>query len=204
VATNEFILIGGSEHARVVLDVLLSTGVKVHALFDPKYSGELFGVPQLGEYKPDQFSSASAIVAIGNNTTRQKASLNCKHTFGNALHSSAVISRFSTIGEGTVVFHGAIVQANAKLGKHVIVNTGAQIDHDCLIADFVHVAPSATLCGTVEVGEGSLIGAGATVIPGIKIGQWAAVGAGAVVTQNIPDYAVVVGVPAKIIRINKP
>jgi acetyltransferase EpsM len=45
-----------------------------------------------------------------------------------------------------------------------------------------------------------MIGAGATVTPGIKIGKWALVGAGAVIIENIPDHAVVVGNPGRIIR----
>lgn len=204
VGTSEYILIGGGEHARVVLDVLLSGTVTVKALFDPKYSGFLFNVPQLGEYKPEAFPGASAIVAIGNNSTRRKVVQFSNHAFGRAIHTSAVVSKFSAIGMGTVLFQGVIVQANAKIGNHVIVNTGAQVDHDCVIEDYAHLAPSVTLCGTVHVGEGALIGAGATVIPGIKIGKWAVVGAGAVVTKDVPDYAVVVGVPSKVIRIINP
>jgi sugar O-acyltransferase (sialic acid O-acetyltransferase NeuD family) len=201
-ATREYILIGGGEHARVVLDVLLSCEARVRALFDPKYSGELFHVPQLGEYKPEVFPNALAIVAIGNNGTRRRVVQSSKHAFGQAIHTSAVVSKFCTIGAGAVLFQGAIVQANAVIGNHVIVNTGAQVDHDCVIGDYAHLAPSVTLCGTVEVGEGTLIGASATVIPGIKIGKWAVVGAGAVVTKDVPDYAVVVGIPSKVIRIN--
>jgi sugar O-acyltransferase (sialic acid O-acetyltransferase NeuD family) len=202
VATREYILIGGGEHARVVLDVLLSGQAPVRALFDPKYSGELFGVPQAGEYQPEAFPNALAIVAIGNNGTRKRVVQSSKHAFGQAIHPSAIVSKFSTIGAGTVLFQGTIIQANAVIGNHVIVNTGAQVDHDCVIGDYAHLAPSVTLCGTVQVGAGTLIGAGATVIPGIKIGKWAVVGAGAVVTKDVPDYAVVVGVPSKVIRIN--
>jgi sugar O-acyltransferase (sialic acid O-acetyltransferase NeuD family) len=201
---RDYILIGGGEHARVVLDVLLSTNAPVKGLFDPKYSGHLFGVPQLGEYTADVFPGALALVAIGDNGTRKRVVQTCSHAFGQAIHASTVVSKFSRIGVGCMIFQGAIVQANASIGHHVIVNTGAQVDHDCVIADYVHLAPSVTLCGTVQVGEGSLIGAGATVIPGIKIGKWAVVGAGAVVTKEVPDYAVVVGVPSKILRINPP
>jgi len=53
------------------------------------------------------------------------------------------------------------------------------------------------------VGEGTHIGIGATVIQGIKIGKWATIGAGAVVIRDVPDYAVVVGNPARIIRHNE-
>jgi acetyltransferase EpsM len=170
-------------------------------LFDSKYSGDLFGVPQLGEYNSNTFPSAKAIVAIGDNATRRNVVEKCHHTFGQVFHTSAILSPFCKIAEGTMVFHGAIVQAQATIGKHVIVNTGARIDHDCLIGDFAHIAPSATLCGTVQVGEGTLIGAGAVVIPGIRIGKWAVVGAGSVVTKDVPDHAVVVGTPSRVVKI---
>lgn len=203
-ATDKLILIGGGEHARVVLDVLLECGAQVLGLYDPKFSGTLFGVPLLGAYRPEEFPEAKAIVAIGNNATRKRVAATCAHAFGFALHPSALVSKFSTVGQGCMVFHKAVIQAQACIGNHVIVNTGAQVDHDCVLGDFVHLAPSATLCGTVLVGEGTLVGAGATVIPGIKIGKWATIGAGSVVTENIPDYALAVGVPAKVIKIQTP
>ena len=84
----------------------------------------------------------------------------------------------------------------------MIINTGAQVDHDCAIANFVHIAPGATLCGNVAVGEGALIGAGAVILPGKRIGDWAIVGAGAVVTRDVPNFAVVAGNPAKVIKQN--
>lgn len=201
---HDYILIGGGEHARVVLDVLLSSGQNVHALFDPKYSGQLFGIPQRGQYDPDLFVSAKAIVAIGNNQTRKRVAETVKHSFGEAIHPKAIMSKYCSWESGSMIFAGAIVQPNARIGQHVILNTGAQVDHDCVVGHYAHIAPSATLCGTVHVGEGAFVGAGATVIPGIKIGRWAVVGAGTVVTKHVPDYAVVVGVPAKVIRVINP
>jgi acetyltransferase EpsM len=52
----------------------------------------------------------------------------------------------------------------------------------------------------VDIGEGSWIGAGAVVKQGVHIGKWAMIGAGAVVIKDVPDNAVVAGVPAKIIK----
>ncbi|MFC0184902.1 DapH/DapD/GlmU-related protein [Pseudarcicella hirudinis] len=69
--------------------------------------------------------------------------------------------------------------------------------------DFVHISPNACICGGVSIGEGTHIGAGAIVIQGISIGRWATIGAGAVIVKNVPDYAVVVGNPGKIIKYNK-
>jgi acetyltransferase EpsM len=61
----------------------------------------------------------------------------------------------------------------------------------------------ASLAGNVLVGEGTQIGINATIRQGIKIGKWATIGAGAVIIKDVPDYAVVVGNPGKIIRYNQ-
>jgi sugar O-acyltransferase (sialic acid O-acetyltransferase NeuD family) len=197
---DEVILQGGGEHARVVLDCLQTSGVKVVALYDPKYSGELMGVPQRGTYDPTGHPGASAIVAIGDNALRKKVVGATRHPFTNAIHKSSIVSPHAGLGTGVMVLHGVIVQPMAKIGNHVILNTGARVDHDCVIHDFVHIAPGVVLCGSVQVGEGTLVGAGVVVIPGCKIGKWAVVGAGAVVTKDVPDFAQAFGNPAKVVK----
>jgi sugar O-acyltransferase (sialic acid O-acetyltransferase NeuD family) len=204
VATHNIILQGGGAHARVVLDCALAQGHCVVSIYDPKYDGELYGVPVRGEYNPDSDLDAYAIVAIGDNAVRKKVVEKTKHSFVNTIHPSVLLSPFSSLGHGNMVLQGTIVQAQTKIGNHVILNTGSQVDHDCLIGDYVHLAPGVILCGNVIVGEGSFIGAGSTVIPGKKVGAWAVVGAGSVVIQDIPDYAVAVGNPARVIKYINP
>lgn len=194
---------GGGEHAKVVLDCLLDQGANVLALFDPKYQGELFGVVQRGQYDPSFAPSASALIAIGDNAVRKKVAGITRHSFTNAIHSSAIISRRAKLGHGCMVLHGAIIQAQTVIGDHVIINTAASIDHDCDIDNFVHVAPRAVLCGRVKVREGALIGAGAVVLPGITIGAWTTIGAGAVVTKDVAAGEVLVGNPASKIHSSK-
>jgi sugar O-acyltransferase (sialic acid O-acetyltransferase NeuD family) len=199
VTREAVILQGGGEHARVVLDCLLTQGADVLGLFDPKYSGTLFSIPQRGSYDPTFRPDARAIVAIGDNAVRKLVAGRTEHAFMNAIHPSVILSSFATMGVGNMILHGVIVQASTRIGNHVIVNTGARVDHDNVIGDFVHIAPGAVLCGTVEVGEGTLIGAGATVLPGKKIGSWAVIGAGAVVVRDVPDRAIVAGNPGRVI-----
>jgi len=197
VETFEVVLHGGGEHARVVLDCLLDQGIKVKGIFDPKFNGTLFGIPQLGPYAPDKFREASAVIAIGDNSTRKKAAEQTQHGFTTVIHKSSLVSSRAKIGAGSMILHRTVVQAQSDVGEHVIVNTGAQIDHDCKIGDFVHIGPGAVLCGTVQVGEGALIGAAAVVLPGVKVGKWAVIGAGSVVTSDVEPGAVVYGNPAK-------
>jgi len=195
--TPKFILIGGGQHAHVVLDSLFSHGADVVAIFDKNRDGDIFGVPQRGDYDPSFSPDAAAIIPIGSNSLRKQIAATIKHPFSNTIHSSVIFSNYASLGKGNMILHGSIVQPHARIGNHVIINTGAQVDHDCVIEDYAHIAPRVTLCGRVHVGEGALIGAGAIVIPGKRIGAWAVVGAGSVVIHDVPDGAKVVGNPAR-------
>jgi sugar O-acyltransferase (sialic acid O-acetyltransferase NeuD family) len=201
VETHNIILHGGGEHARVVLDCALAQGHRVVSIYDPKYSeGELLGVPYRGPYSTQSDPGAYAIVAIGDNSARKKVAESTSHLFTNVIHPSSLISTYAQVEKGNMLLHGSIVQAGSHIFNHVIVNTGTQVDHDCVIENYVHIGPGVILCGNVQVGEGTFLGAGAIVIPGKKIGAWAIIGAGAVVVGDIPDYAVVVGNPGRIIK----
>jgi sugar O-acyltransferase (sialic acid O-acetyltransferase NeuD family) len=201
---NDILLIGGGGHAKVVLDCLQQLGVKVIAVIDNKYHGNLLGVNRL-KVIPDGLSpQTSALIAIGDNKVRKQMRESVEFSFINAIHPSSVVSKHALIGKGCVILHRAIVQADAKVGDHVIINTGAQVDHDCTIGDYVHLAPGCILCGTITIGEGTLVGAGAVIKPGVKIGAWVTIGSGAVVVKDLPDFAVAVGNPARIIKSIQP
>lgn len=191
--TNMF-LYGASGHARVIIDILHANGIEVDAIIDDNPDiNELDGV----EVRHHYHGESPMILAIGNNKVRLRLdkALDCE--WGNAIHPTAIVSSTATLGEGTVVMHGAIVQTHTEVGRHCIINTGASVDHECLIGDFVHISPHATLCGQVRVDEGTWIGAGATVIQCVKIGKNCVIGAGSVVLHDVPDGTRVAGNPAK-------
>ena len=200
---QKIILQGGGGHAHVVLDCLLESGAKVAGIFDPSKDGDLMGVPFRGAYNADVEPMAKMIITIGDNAARKRIAEVSGHAFTNAIHGSAIISRFAKIGMGSMILHRAVIQAASVIGNHVIVNTGAQVDHDCVIGNYVHLAPGVVLCGAVQIGEGAFLGAGAIVLPGKKIGAWATVGSGSVVTRDIPDHAVAMGNPARVVKINQ-
>ena len=103
-----------------------------------------------------------------------------------------------------------------KIGKNVFINGnflamargGITIEDDVQIAANVQLltnnhAPydrAVLTCRPIYIKKGAWIGAGATILPGVSIGKYAIVGAASVVTRDVPDFAVVVGNPAKIIK----
>lgn len=104
------------------------------------------------------------------------------------------------------------------LGKGVFINTGAMftdlggiaIEDNVLIAPRVNIITvnhplnpnerQGLLLSPVHIKKNAWIGAGATILPGVTIGENAVVGAGSLVTKDVPDNAVVVGSPAKVVK----
>lgn len=196
---------GACGHGKVVVEAFVASGGTVTAIVDDNTDiKKLLSFPVAGKYDPNRFAGAPLVISIGDNCTRKRIAERLTETFGKVLHPACTLSPSAMIGEGTVMMAGAIINADAVVANHVIINTGAVVDHDCDVGSFVHLSPNATLCGGVVVGEGTHIGAGATVIQNVKIGKWATIGAGAVIIADVPDYAVVVGVPGTVKKFNSP
>jgi sugar O-acyltransferase (sialic acid O-acetyltransferase NeuD family) len=198
-------IFGASGHGKVVADSVVSTGELIEAFFDDAPNASSWNkIPiQHPTLLPKASDENEMVIAIGNNKTRKKISSRiADFNFFVVKHKTAVIASKVSIEEGTVVMANVVINSEANIGKHCIINTSAIIEHDCTIGDYVHVSPKAVLGGNVAVGEGTHIGIGATIIPEISIGKWATIGAGAVIIRDVPDYAVVVGNPGKIIKYN--
>lgn len=196
-------LYGASGHCKVIIDILKSNDLSVFAIVDdnPRFPN-LFQIPVYDSSYLKDLSNKRVIISIGNNKIRKNIANKLLASFSMAIHQKAIVSDYSVIEEGSVVMAGAIINADAKIGKHCIINTAAIIEHDCKIDDFAHISPNASLAGDVKIGEGTQVGIGASIIQGIVVGKWAIIAAGAVIIRDVPDYAVVVGNPGRIIRYN--
>ena len=117
-----------------------------------------------------------------------------------------------TIGENCNFGQNVVVSPNVVLGKNVKVQNNVSIYTGVICEDDVFLGPSMVFTNVVNprsgvnrrgdyvetiVGKGASIGANATIVCGNNIGAYAFIGAGAVVTKEVPDYALVIGNPAR-------
>jgi len=211
IASSDVILWGGTGQAKVMRPVIERCGAKVVAVFDdtpdlppPFPDIELYGGwEQFPRWVANQDREKIGFcIAIGNPHGRVRLEFHDRLVAEglqpiSVVHPTAWIAPNATVGAGAQIHAGVVIEAEAKIGRQCIINTRASVDHECVLEDGVEIAPGGTLCGLVHAEINAWICAGATVLPRIHIGADAIVGAGGVVIRDVPDGAVVLGVPAK-------
>ncbi len=140
-------------------------------------------------------------IGIGNPFLRQtlyKKFITLEGKLTSSISPKACIGSFDVqIGQGSNILDGAVFSNSTKTGIACIVYYNSNITHDCTLGNFVQVSTGVSLLGAVEVCDSVLIGANATVLPKIRVGQHAVIAACSVVTKNVPDYALMMGNPAR-------
>lgn len=200
---SDIVLYGASGHCKVIIDIIFSSDkFKIYSIIDDNENTKnVFNYDVIHSKQFEFKHDLNYFISIGNNRVRKNIANRLNVNFPVLIHSYSRVSPLKVfVGKGSVIMVGAIINPFVKIGEHCIINSGAIVEHDCKIGNFVHICPGVNLAGSVEVGEGTMIGIGTVVIQGVKIGKWAIIGAGAVIVNDIPDYAVVVGVPGKIIK----
>ena len=133
---------------------------------------------------------------------------------GTRVWQFVVILAGAEIGQDCNICAHSLIEGDVIVGDRVTVKSGVFLWDGTRVADDVFIGPNATFTNDplprskaypevfegIILEKGSSIGANATILPGVRVGEYAMVGAGAVVTKDVPPYAVVVGNPARVIR----
>lgn len=175
------LLIGAGGHCRACIDVVETSGLyEIAGIITATGQGNsvVMGYPSLGTDQDLPLLLAKnnhALIAVG----QIKESFTRRRLFDFAKKSGAVlpairsntayVSKYSQLGEGTIVMHGCLVNSNAQIGKNCILNTQSLIEHDTIIGDHCHVSTGAKINGGVVVGSNSFIGSGAIIFEGVEI-----------------------------------
>jgi sugar O-acyltransferase (sialic acid O-acetyltransferase NeuD family) len=204
---KKLLLWGAGGHGTVVLDCAIAMAAfDGIAFLDDRVEALRFhcGHPILGTRAAlDDMRAAGYthfVVSIGANRVRATCfDIAITHGLEPAtiVHPSAVVSRWATVGVGTVVAPRVSIKAGTVIGRNCIINTSAAVGHDCTVGDHVHLSPRSFISGGTKVGPYAHVSIAAVTRPLGEIGEAAVVGAGAVVIGVVPAGATVIGVPAR-------
>jgi len=205
----EYTLITGSKgFAKQLLDVFFQLNNQEGLVFYDDYDPSIkslyeFTVLKSIESAESHFkqNGPNFVLGTGNPRIREMMKNRFEGIGGKCISIISPLSRIArnaTIGSGSCVMTGAIVENDVNIGQGSLLNLNALICHDCQVGDFVEICPGAILTGSCSVGDFSFIGSGAVLKPGVKVGHHSIVAAGSVVIEDVPDYTMVAGVPAKV------
>ena len=201
------ILIGGGGHCKSVIEVAESAGYEIKGILDmPDEVGKdvLPGHKIIGtdDDMPQYVDKAEFVITVGfikNPAIRIKLYNKVKEAGGRLatiIASTAHVSKYAELGEGTVIMHHAFVNAGAKIGDNCIINTFVNIEHDAEVGNQCHISTGTMVNGECKIGENCFIGSQSVCANCIEIASDIIVGAGSVVRKSIRVKGIYAGNPA--------
>jgi sugar O-acyltransferase (sialic acid O-acetyltransferase NeuD family) len=124
-----------------------------------------------------------------------------RDAFVTVISPFSYVSRSASVGLGVALLPNVTVASNARIGDHVTVLSSTVINHDTVIGAYCCIASGVCVSGGVTVGSSCYLGSNCSVAEGVRIGDGSLIGMGAVVRKDVPPKTVVVGNPARILRV---
>lgn len=209
------VIIGAGTYGKVYLTYLQDAGIEIVGFLDDDKSLQgtsIRNIPVLGGTEllsslKDTHRVEAVYCPIGNNKLRVKFLEKAK-SFGyktpNYIHPSVIISPNVSIGEGVYILLGSHIMPYVTIEDYVMISMGVNIAHHSILSKGTFLSTGVNFGASIHAKKYSYIGISSTIMTGIKVlGTNCLIGAGAVVIKDVPDNAVMAGVPAKVLRIKE-
>lgn len=204
---EDIVLFGGGDLCHQALAMIAeSKQYRVVAIFDPDKSEWIQGIPVFdNEADIQKLNIRKGFISIGDSGVREKVagrvlSLFPDFTFVNIIGQNVYLSKDVQLGQGVCIMAGSIIQNATRIGSHVIMSSGVILEHDNEVADFCSFGPGACTGGNVRIGHGAIVAIRSTIMHGRRIGRYAILGAQALLTEDLEEYMIAIGIPAKPVR----
>ena len=180
---------------------------------DPKYKNQsVRNIPVIGPIaKLETLKETDGVEAVycplGNNMLRVKFLTKARrlgYKTPNYIHPSVIISPNVSIGEGVYVLLGTTIMPHTIIKDFVMISMGVHLAHHCVLDEGVFLSTGCNFGASIHAYRYAYCGISSTIMTGIhELGEDCLIGAGAVVIRDVPDRAVVAGVPAKVLKIKE-
>lgn len=206
------IIIGAGKYGAVYLSYLKEAGIDIVGFLDDnpdEWDTYIDGVPVLGpivrlEELKDTHGVEAVYCPLGNNRLRVKF-LKYAESIGyvtpNYIHPSVKISPNVKIGKGVYILLGTNIMPDTIIEDYVMISMGVNVAHHNILCIGTFLSTGCNFGASIEAHPYTYCGIGSTIMTGLhSLGKDCLIGAGAVVIKDVPDGAVVAGVPAKVIK----
>ncbi len=207
------VIIGAGTYGEVYLSYLSEAKVEVIGFIDDDSGLEgrvIGGYPVLGnraqlEDLKQKYKIEAVYCPIGNNKSRVEI-LKAVKKIGirtpNYIHPSVIIAPDVQISDqGVYILANTQVMPHVSIDEYVMISASANISHHSHLSEGVFVSTGVNLGANIRLDKFAYIGSGSTIMTGVhSIGYDSLIGAGSVVIRDVPDYAIMVGVPAKVMK----
>ena len=193
----ELVLIGGGGHARACIDLIqASDQFQILGILDRSelVGTEVLGIPVIGtdEDLPVLVKkNLSFLITLGQIKTPDLRIRIYKHIkvlgglLSTVIATSAHVSPFAQIGEGSIIMGKAMIGPGVRIGENCIINTNALVEHDSVVGKHCHISTGAIINGGCHVGDGVFVGSRAVLRQDIRIGDRKIISMGAVVFGDV-------------------
>lgn len=206
------VIIGAGTYGEVYLAYLQETGVDVVGFLDDDsrfLNSSVRGVPVLGGIVEGlntlhEKGIEAVYCPLGNNKLRVRM-LSLAKQLGyktpNYIHESVILSPNVVLGDGIYILPGTIVMPHTVINDYVMISMNVSLAHHNILESGVFLSTGCNFGASIHAKKYAYCGIGSTIMTGIhELGEDCLIGAGAVVIKDVPDMAVVAGVPAKVIK----